>query len=115
MAVIHTVSLYEEGFDLIKNGHKTVEVRLYDEKRKQFQPGHKLIFRKLPDENDSIETEIEAIKTFMTFEELYRDIGFEALGRSDKTMQWMLEKTGELYSRDEEQRNGAVAIYIKTL
>lgn len=36
-------------FERIKNGTKTVEYRLYDEKRQQIKIGDKIEFSKLPD------------------------------------------------------------------
>ena len=109
------MSLHQEGYELIKNGSKTVEVRLFDEKRRQLRSGDRLIFEQLPKRKESIETEIIAIQTFPTFAELYYQIGFELLGRSDKSMDWMQEKTRELYSKEQEEKYGAVAIYIKVL
>ena len=114
-SVSHSMSLYPEGFDMIRSGTKTVEVRLYDEKRRKLRTGDRLTFEKLPERTETIETEIIDIKTFPTFEELYRELGFEPLGRADKTMNWMLEKTRELYSKELEEKHGAVAIYIKAI
>lgn len=37
--MIHKMKLNESPFDKIKNGTKTVEFRLYDDKRKQIKVG----------------------------------------------------------------------------
>ena len=109
----HIMSLYEEGFDMVRRG-KQVEVRLYDPKRQKLKVGDDLTFQKLPDREESMETEILEIQTFKTFEELYEKIGLELLGRSDKTMEWMLDSTRQMYTEEEEKKYGAVAIFIKT-
>ena len=40
------IHLDEDIFNVVKNGTKTVEVRLYDEKRKNIKVGDKLTFLK---------------------------------------------------------------------
>ena len=47
--MIHKMKLNENPFERIKNGTKTVEFRLYDEKRQQIKIGDKIEFSKLPD------------------------------------------------------------------
>lgn len=42
--------LNEKPFNSIKKGTKTIEMRLLDEKRKQYQIGDILIFKKRPEE-----------------------------------------------------------------
>ena len=37
--MIHTMKLDAEPFEKIKNGSKTVELRLFDEKRQKIKPG----------------------------------------------------------------------------
>lgn len=40
----HTMKLKEDPFERMKNGTKTIEFRLYDEKRRKIKVGMKLIF-----------------------------------------------------------------------
>ena len=47
--MIHKMKLNKNPFERIKNGTKTVEFRLYDEKRQQIKIGDKIEFSKLPD------------------------------------------------------------------
>ena len=47
--MIHKMKLNESPFERIKNGTKTIEFRLYDEKRRQVKIGDKIEFSKLPD------------------------------------------------------------------
>ena len=44
--MIHKMKLNESPFERIKNGTKTVEFRLYDEKRQQIKIGDKIEFSK---------------------------------------------------------------------
>ena len=42
--MIHNMKLNESPFERIKNGTKTIEFRLYDEKRRQIKIGDKIVF-----------------------------------------------------------------------
>ena len=56
----HEMRLLPKPFELICSGVKTVEIRLNDEKRKKIQVGDTITFRKLPEEEESIVTEVDA-------------------------------------------------------
>ena len=51
---VYTSRLKSPLFNLVKNGTKTIEMRLMDEKRSQFKVGDILIFKKLPDEIETV-------------------------------------------------------------
>lgn len=40
----HKLSLHPEPFATIASGHKTIESRLYDEKRRKIQLGDQIVF-----------------------------------------------------------------------
>ena len=45
--MVHQIKLNESLFERIKNGTKTIEFRLYDEKRRKIKLGDKIEFSKL--------------------------------------------------------------------
>lgn len=47
--MIHRMKLNESPFERIKDGTKTIEFRLYDEKRRQIKIGDQIEFSKLPE------------------------------------------------------------------
>ena len=49
--MIHEMSLNPAPFEKIKNGEKSIEIRLYDEKRRGVKIGDIIIFSKLPEKN----------------------------------------------------------------
>ena len=55
---IYELRLNEKPFESIKNGTKTIEMRLQDEKRNQYQVGDILIFKKRPEEVEILKTKI---------------------------------------------------------
>ena len=46
--MLHEMKLNENPFERMKNGTKTIEFRLNDEKRKKIKIGDKITFSKLP-------------------------------------------------------------------
>ena len=66
--MLHKMKLNESPFERIKNGTKTIEFRLYDEKRQQIKVGDKIEFSKLPDLQEKLEGDVM---------ELYKEESFE--------------------------------------
>lgn len=62
------MKLQESPFERIKSGTKTVEFRLYDEKRSKINIGDQINFSKLPDLQETILVDVL---------DLYRDNTFE--------------------------------------
>ncbi len=56
--MIHKMKLNKSPFERIKNGTKTIEFRLYDEKRQQIKVGDKIEFSKLPDLQEKLLVDI---------------------------------------------------------
>ena len=47
----HLMMLYEDAFEKMKRGTKTIEIRLSDEKRRKVAVGDLITFRKSDEEN----------------------------------------------------------------
>jgi ASC-1-like (ASCH) protein len=107
--------LLPKPYESICSGAKTVEIRLNDEKRRKIQVGDTITFRKLPEEEESIVTEVEALYRCSTFEELYKSLPFEAFGCAGYSMERMLSATYEIYTQERERKYGALGIKIKLL
>ncbi len=68
--VIMLMGLNHDQFVLVQRGTKTIEIRLYDEKRSQLKIGHKILFTDL--ENDKqIMVSVKQLYKFATFADLY--------------------------------------------
>ena len=86
--MLHKMKLNEGPFERIKNGTKTIEFRLYDEKRRQIKIGDKIEFSKLPELQEKIVVEVLDIYKDETFENLFRKIytDEEVIKKNTKTM-----------------------------
>ena len=108
--MIHEMKLNESPFERIKNGTKTIEFRLYDEKRKKVKIGDKIEFSKLPDLQEKILVDVLDIYRDETFEKLFKKIFTDKneIARKTKSMY-------QFYSKEQEKQYGVVGIRIKLL
>ena len=108
------MKLYDEPFNLIKDGKKTIEVRCNDKKRQKLKVGDKIIFTRYENPVDKIRAEIVELRAFNTFRDLYSAYPLEMFGYNDKTIEDMDKGAYNIYSREKEEKYGALAINIKT-
>ncbi|MDK2952742.1 hypothetical protein DU53_11420 [Kosmotoga sp. DU53] len=111
----HKMKLLPEPFELIKARKKVIEVRLNDEKRQKIKIGDTIVFSKLPDLNEKLRVKVVGLLHYGTFEQLYRDIPFKYFGKEGKTLEWMLESTYKIYTREQERKYGVLGIRIELL
>jgi ASC-1-like (ASCH) protein len=102
--MIHQMGLYERPFCSIKSGKKTVEVRLYDEKRRGIQVGDIIEFVKVPDEKETVKVKVIALHPYETFADMYRDIPFSLFDCEGWTMEEMLKATYAIYTKEQERQ-----------
>ena len=109
--MLYEMNLHNVPFEKIKSGNKTVEMRLFDERRKALKVGDLIRFTN-NDTSEQIVVEVTNLETFANFEQLYQkydkcSIGYafaESANPSD-----MLA----YYTREQIAINGVVAIGIK--
>ena len=105
--MLHKMKLKESPFEEIKNGTKTIEFRLYDEKRQKVKVGDQIEFSKLPDLQEKILVEVVELCRENTFEKLFRKLysDEEEIKRKTKLMY-------KYYSSEKEKQYGVVGIKI---
>ena len=108
--MIHEMKLKESPFERIKNGTKTIEFRLYDEKRRKIKIGDKIEFSKLPNLQEKILVQVLDIYKEETFKKLFEKIytDKEEIERKTKSMY-------QFYSQEQEKENGVIGIKILLL
>ena len=72
--MVHQMKLLESPFERIKNGTKTIEFRLFDEKRKQIKIGDQIEFSKLPDLKEKLLVDVIELYKEDTFETLLKKL-----------------------------------------
>lgn len=108
---LYEMRLQPAPYAAIENGKKTVELRLYDEKRRKVKAGDFILFTNLQTEQ-SLYTQVLAVTVFQDFERLYAaydktSLGYAADEEANPTdMQ-------AYYSAEDIQKFGVVAIELK--
>ena len=108
--MIHKMKLQESPFERIKNGTKTVEFRLYDEKRSKIKIGDQIEFAKLPDLQETILVDVLDLYREDTFENLFKKLFTDEDEIKRKTASMY-----QYYSPDEEKQYGVVGIKISLI
>jgi ASC-1-like (ASCH) protein len=114
--MFHEMSLNSSPFDKIKSGKKTIEIRLYDEKRRGVKVGDTIVFSKLPKKEEKIKVEVVGISIFKSFYDLFSNFDKSKFGH-DQTLsiQDQINLQREHYTSEEERQHGVVGIHIKFL
>ena len=109
----HEMNLNDEQFKKIKEGTKTVELRLYDVKRKALNVGDTIEFNNRAT-NEKIDVLVIGLKTYPNFEELYKNYEGISMGYEKDDIK-NPEDMYKYYSKDEIKKYGTLAIEMKLL
>lgn len=110
---LHIMTLDDEPFELIRDGLKTIELRLYDEKRRLVKVGDKICFKKKNGDGD-MTVNVTAIYRFPSFEELYKTLPLEKCGYSKKEAKSASpDDMRKYYTAEDEKKYGVVGIEVE--
>lgn len=107
--------LLPDFFKAMKSGNKVIEIRLNDEKRQKVKIGDTIVFHKLPEYREILNVMVLELLHYKDFKSLYQDVPFRQFGCNGKTMEWMLENTYTIYTREQEEKYGALGIRIELI
>lgn len=105
---IHQLRLSEEPFAAIASGHKTVESRLYDEKRRKIQLGDRIIFANSQNPSQTIAVTVVGLLRYATFHDLFSHNDPRKFG--GESVEWLERQMNEFYSLDEQLQKSVVGI-----
>ncbi len=109
----HSMKLRRRPFEYMRSGRKTIELRLYDEKRRKIKVGDVIRFD-LADGNESFTVEVVGVYPFENFKALYENLPLEKCGYDDPSMaKW--QDMEEYYSQEEQTQFGVVGIEVKRI
>lgn len=82
-SMIHEISLVPSSFDRIASGAKTIELRLYDEKRRKIKLGDIIEFTK-NETDEKMQRRVIGLLNFPNFETLIDYLPLELFGHENK-------------------------------
>jgi len=107
----HIMKLQPFPFDKIRSGDKNIEVRLYDEKRKEIRIGDIIEFKREPEQVESVNAEVIGLLNYKTFADLVNDFPASAFGHPDKDD--LLKSIFTFYTKEQEEEYTVLGIKIK--
>jgi ASC-1-like (ASCH) protein len=101
----------QKYYEMLKSTKKTIELRLYDEKRRQIKLGDVIEFRCVEDEDDKFLAEVVKLHFAEDFAHLCQKIECQKAGfTSDEALINALE---EFYAKERQKEFGVVGIEIR--
>lgn len=107
----YNMKLNNKPFNLIKNGTKTVELRLNDEKRKLLNIGDEIEFTNITN-GEKLLVEILNLYRYNSFEELYKHFDKVEMGYNKDEIAEPKDMEA-YYSKEEQNKYGVLGIKIR--
>ena len=112
----HIMNLTPSPLKMIREGTKTIELRLLDEKRKDISVGDTIVFNNTEDEKDSLCVMVEDLFVFDSFEELYANLPLLECGYTEEDIDSASPEDMEAYySKEKQAQYGVVGIKVKSI
>ena len=108
----HEMKLSPAPFEMIASGQKTVELRLFDEKRSRIKPGDEIVFTNTSS-GKTLRAKVSKLHRFDSFEQLYKNLPLLKCGYTAETLAGASPSDMERYYAPEEQKKyGVVGIEL---
>ena len=107
---MHIMSVKEEYYNMLKSGKKTIELRLFDDKRQLIKIGDIIEFHNGSDEDDNFQAKVIGLHRANNFEELCKKIKIGNAGFEDKD--YLMKILEEFYPIEKQNKNGVVGIEV---
>jgi ASC-1-like (ASCH) protein len=109
MANVHYMNLLEEPFLMIERGIKTVEMRLYDEKRRKLRVGDIIVFSSLGRE---IRAAVKGLYIYENFHALVSDFSPAELGFPESERGYIADFMLGIYGKEKIDSCKTLAIKV---
>ena len=114
--MIHTLNLNPSPFEMIKSGRKTIELRLYDERRQSIEVGDTLVFVHTEDASLTLTAKVTDLHRFPDFAALYAALPLEKCGYLPEEIATASpEDMNVYYTAERQAQYGVVGIEIALL
>lgn len=112
----HIMKLNPSPMKMFREGHKTIELRLYDEKRKKIAVGDTIKFISTSNITDILNVTVEELFVFSSFDELYKNLPLLECGYTKDNIDKASPCDMELYYPKEKQsKYGVVGIKVSVI
>ena len=110
---LHRMHLDPQAFAAMEDERKTIELRLYDKKRRRIQSGDVIRFESTDDETDVLFAWVTGMRFFASFDELYAALPLTACGYAPEELAAASPRDMDKYYAPEDQKKwGVVGIEL---
>ena len=107
------MKLHHVPFEMIKSGEKNIELRLFDEKRRQLKVGEKIVFSDTSTGEKLTKTVVK-LHVFDSFDELYKALPLLQCGYTKEDVDTAHPRDMEAYySAEQQKKYGVVGIELE--
>ncbi|QVI34414.1 isomerase [Lacticaseibacillus chiayiensis] len=107
------MGLMHDQFELVREGSKTIEIRLNDQKRQQLRVGDLIVFEDLVTQQQ-MSKRVAKLEKFASFAQLYDHYQGTSVGSAPTdSVAKMVSDTYRIYSKQQEVEYGVLAIHLK--
>ena len=112
----HIMKLQPSPMKMIRDGSKTIELRLLDRKRKKVAVGDVIMFVNATDITDTLSVTVKDLFVFDSFDELYRKLPLLECGYTKDNVDTASPSDMELYySAEEQKKYGVIGIKLSVI
>lgn len=112
--MLHQMNLNDGPFDMIERGIKTIELRLYDEKRRRIAVGDEIVFTRSGNPARTLRCRVSALHIFSSFEALYHTLPLLKCGYTEADIATASPDDMEVYySKEKQGQYGVVGIELQ--
>lgn len=111
----HAMTLNDEHYFAVKDGRKTIELRVHDEKRRRIRSGDRIVFSKKSDTAQKILVCVKGCYLYENFECLVDDFTADELGFQTKSKRSIVKLVNSIYDRSKIRKCGALAIKFEMM
>ncbi len=109
----HTFHLANEPFQSISNREKTVESRLFDEKRQLIRLGDTVLFTNRDHQEITLEAEVIGLLRYKNFHEMFINQDYRKFG--GPSVEWLENQINQFYSAEEQNKFGVLGIEFRLI
>ena len=109
----HHLRLATVPFNAIISGAKTVESRLYDDKRQLIQIGDTIVFTNREEPDQTVSVKVVGLLRYDTFHDLFVHNNPAKFG--GESVEWLERQVSEFYSAEDQKQHGVIGIEFTLL
>lgn len=114
--MVHNMKLRAKPYSMIANGSKTIELRLYDEKRRKISVGDQIVFTCVDMDEGALTVVVKQLHIFPSFSELYEILPLDKCGYTEHELSAATaDDMNVYYDRQAQGEYGVVGIEIERI